>query len=203
MKRMGLFVLTCAVLLSGCRGDRSAKPPIHFNPNMDWQAKYKAQVMPLDLPEGVVAWGENKSFSNPASRDTYLKADSVFYFGKTESGQFVSRIPVKVTEAMLKRGQERFNIYCAVCHDQAGEGRGLVVQRGYPLPPSLADERLLSVEDGYIFDVITNGIRNMPAYRKQIVEADRWAIVAYVRALQKMNTATINDVPESQRGELR
>ena len=200
MKKMGLFVLACAVLLSGCRGDRSTKPPIHLNPNMDWQAKYKAQSLPLDLPEGVVAWGDRTSFSKPDSRDTYLKKDSAFYFGKLPSGQFVPRIPVKVTEAMLKRGQERYNIYCSVCHAQSGEGRGLVVQRGYPLPPNLSDERLLTVEDGHIFDVITNGIRNMPSYRKQLVESDRWAIVAYVRALQKMKTATVDDVPESQRG---
>jgi len=203
MKKISLLLLLCAVLMTGCRAQRSEKTPIHLNPNMDWQAKYKAQSLPLELPEGVVAWGVVESFSKSSTRDQYLKGDTAFYFGKTASGELVSRIPVKVTEQMLKRGQERYNIYCSVCHDQSGSGRGIVVQRGYPLPPNLTDERLVSIQDGHIFDVITNGIRNMPAYRKQINEVDRWAIVAYVRALQQMNTATIQDVPESRRGELR
>jgi len=202
MKKIAYLLLLVVVVLSGCRGQRSEKPAIHLNPNLDWQAKYKAQMFTQELPEGVVAWGTDQSFSDAETRATYLKEDSRYYFGKTASGAFVSKIPVEVTEAMMKRGQERYTIYCGMCHDQTGAGRGMVVKRGFPIPPSFHDDRLLAVEDGYVFDVITNGVRTMPAYRKQINEADRWAIVAYVRALQKMNTGSLKDVPESRRGEL-
>ena len=100
---------------------------------------------------------------------------------------------------LLKRGQERFNIYCAPCHGQTGDGQGIVVQRGYLPPPSYHQDRLRKMPDGYIFDVITNGVRNMPSYRHQVPVADRWAIVSYLRALQRSQNATINDIPPEMR----
>ncbi len=200
---IGLLGISVLIVLSGCRGARSEKTPFHLNPNFDWQPKFRAQMLTTLPPEGTVIWGNEHSFSSAKSREHYLKEDTVFYSGKLENGAFVSTIPVRVDAALMTRGQERFNIYCAACHDQSGTGRGMVVQRGFAPPPNLGDERLLTVQDGYLYDVISNGIRNMPGYAKQIPEADRWAIVAYVRALQKVQHATIEDVPESSRKEIK
>lgn len=170
------LILSALVLLTGCRGFRSEETPFHLNPNLDWQAKFKAQSLSSPVPEGVVAWGNDESFSDPASRGAYLK----------EEGSKATRVPFPVNEAVIKRGQERYNIYCGVCHDQTGSGNGIVVQRGFAPPPNLGDPRLVGSSDAYIYDVISNGIRNMPGYAKQISEEDRWAIVVYVRALQKV-----------------
>jgi len=189
-------------VVGGCRGYRSDKPAIHPNPNMDWQAKIKAQSSPMVPPEGVVAWGSEKGFSDADDRERHLRPNNSYYTGK-RGGEWVRRAPITVDRALMKRGQERFNIYCAVCHDRAGTGKGMVVQRGFVPPPNFSDQRLLAGSDGQLFDVISNGIRTMPGYAKQIDVADRWAIVAYVRALQKMRTATLSDVPARKRGELK
>lgn len=103
----------------------------------------------------------------------------------------------------METGRERYNIYCSVCHDQTGSGNGTVVQRGYLRPPHLADERLVDSPDGYIYDVIANGVRNMPAYGNKISEADRWAIVMYVRALQRLDGVPMSEVPAEYRGRLK
>ena len=96
---------------------------------------------------------------------------------------------------MLDRGQERFNIYCSPCHGRTGSGNGMVVQRGYRQPPSFHSDRLLQADAGYFFDVMTNGFGVMPDYRVQISPRDRWAIVAYIRALQLSQHAAAADVP--------
>ena len=106
----------------------------------------------------------------------------------------VSELPFPVTQAVLDRGQERYNIYCAPCHDATGSGNGLVVQRGYPKPPTYHSDRLRNVEAGYFFDVMTNGFGRMPDYRAQITPRDRWNIVAYIRALQLSQHASKADV---------
>lgn len=103
---------------------------------------------------------------------------------------------------LLQRGQERFNIYCSPCHGKTGDGKGIIVQRGMLPPPSFHEARLLQAPDGHFFDVISNGIRNMPTYRHQIPVSDRWAIVAYLRALQRSQNATINDIPVDLRGNV-
>ena len=198
-----IAVAVAGLSLVGCRGYRSEKPPIHPNPNFDWQSKVKAQTDPKALPEGVVVWGDAHGFSGAHTRDTFLKEDGRFYGGKESSGDFVAKAPVQVTSDLLLRGQERFNIYCAVCHDQTGSGKGLVISRGFAPPPDLADARILAMKDGELFGVISHGIRSMPSYAKQIKEEDRWAIVLYVRALQKARTATLEDVPVDLRSSIK
>ncbi len=190
-----ILIISFLTLGLGCRGYRSEKPPIHLNPNMDFQAKIKAQWLPLDPPFGTIPWGDQSIQEEDPGRARFLKSDSGFYFGKTQNGQWLSRVPVEVTKTVVLRGQERFNIYCAVCHDRAGTGKGPVIERGFTPAPDYADERILKLRDGEIFNIITNGIRNMPAYQYQIREEDRWAIVTYVRALQKMRTAKKNELP--------
>jgi mono/diheme cytochrome c family protein len=121
---------------------------------------------------------------------------------------FTSAPPVRpipqapLSMALLQRGQERFNIYCAPCHGRDGYGRGMVVERGYPAPPSYQEARLLSVTDEHIYMVIANGLGKMPPYGKNVPPRDRWAIVAYVRALQLSQHARWGDVPEAERSLL-
>jgi mono/diheme cytochrome c family protein len=206
MKKQMILVCVAVLGLSlvGCRGYRSEKAPIHPNPNFDWQAKVKAQSEPLSVPEGTVAWGDSESFSGDHLREKFLKEDSRFYRGKEASGAFVEKAPVTVTSEMLLRGQERFNIYCAVCHDQTGSGKGLIISRGFAPPPDLSDPRILAMKDGELFGLISHGVRTMPGYAKQIKnEEDRWAIVLYVRALQKAHNATIEDVPVGLRSNIK
>jgi mono/diheme cytochrome c family protein len=141
------------------------------------------------LVEGTVARG-------------HLDEDVAFQEGKGPDGKPLNTFPFAVTKEVLVRGQQRFNIYCSPCHDLTCSGRGMIVRRGYRQPPSYHTERLRQVENGYIFDVITNGFGAMPDYAAQINPHDRWAIVAYVRALQLSENATVNDVPAADRSQL-
>jgi mono/diheme cytochrome c family protein len=128
------------------------------------------------LVEGTVARG-------------LLHADEAFYTGKL-NGALVREMPLPVDAALVARGQERFNIFCAPCHGATGEGNGMVVQRGYRAPTAFHDARLRQADAGHFFDVMTNGFGAMPDYRQQVSPRDRWAIVSYVRALQLAHGAT-------------
>jgi cytochrome c553 len=132
----------------------------------------------------------------------HLNDDAAFYSGKSADGKFVSEFPFPVTKDVIARGQQRFNIYCAPCHGRLGDGAGMIVRRGFRRPPSYHIDRLREVPNGYIFDVITNGIGAMQDYAAQVPARDRWAIVAYVRALQLSENAKIDDVPAAQQTEL-
>lgn len=115
---------------------------------------------------------------------------------------FVTEFPVPITAADLDRGQERFNIYCSVCHGRLGDGSGMIVKRGFRKPPSFHDERLRSAPIGYFFDVETNGFGAMPDYASQIPPEDRWRIISYIRALQLSQRGALADVPQSDRDKL-
>ena len=199
MKQL-LLAMLCLATLAGCmRGTPSDKTPIHVNPNMDDQPRYDVQSRSLFFDDratlGVPRAG--------TVRRGFLGEFAGMFAGKNADGSLVAKSPVTTTMPLLKRGQERYNIYCSPCHSRMGDGKGIMIQRGYLPPPSFHEERLVKVTDGHIFDVITNGIRNMPAYRYQVPVEDRWAIVAYVRALQRSQSATINDVPQDIRGTLK
>ena len=124
----------------------------------------------------------------------HLDADTYFYTGKIGSNDG-DYLPFPATQQVLERGQQRFNIYCAPCHGELGDGNGMIVQRGYKQPPSYHIERLRKAPIGYFFDVMTNGYGAMPDYSQQVPPADRWAIAAYIRALQLSQHATEADVP--------
>ncbi len=124
----------------------------------------------------------------------HLDADTYFYTGKIGSNDG-DYLPFPVTAEVLARGQQRFNIYCSPCHGELGDGNGMIVQRGYKHPPSYHIERLRKAPIGYFFDVMTNGFGAMPDYSQQVQPADRWAIAAYIRALQLSQHATEADVP--------
>jgi mono/diheme cytochrome c family protein len=196
---MRWLVITLALLalVVGCTRNRpSDKTPIHLNQNMDDQEKYKAQAASPFFNDG-------KAMRNPVEGTVargQLRENVVYYTGKDQNGKLVKESPVPLTMDLLKRGQERYDIYCSPCHGRIGDAQSMVVKRGWvPPPASLHDDRLRDIEDGHIFDVITNGIRNMPAYKYQIPVEDRWAIVAYFRALQKSQNASADEVPASAR----
>jgi mono/diheme cytochrome c family protein len=140
----------------------------------------------------------------------HLDEDDGYYRGKQPNGEFIARVtdlrvddkPIEVNEKLIRRGQERFNIYCAPCHDQTGGGRGMVVQRGYPPPVDLSSDRVRTMADGQIFDTITHGVRNMPSYRKQVTVPDRWAIVTWVRVIGHSQHASKEDVPADKQGSI-
>ena len=138
--------------------------------------------------EGTVARGE-------------LQENAALYTGKS-GDKVVDRMPVALTPEVLARGRERFDIFCSPCHDRVGAGSGMIVRRGYRQPPSFHIDRLRVAPDGHFFDVVTNGWGAMPSYATEVPVEDRWAIVAYIRALQRSQHATIADVPPAERGRL-
>lgn len=131
----------------------------------------------------------------------FLRQDKHLYEGKV-NGRLAETFPMPINEALLKRGQERFNIFCSACHGRTGEGNGMIVQRGLKRPPSFHEKRLRESPPGYFFDVITNGFGVMYSYADRIPAEDRWAVIAYIRALQRSQNAKLSDVPENVRGEL-
>jgi mono/diheme cytochrome c family protein len=198
---MTASVLVGALLLGGCRGMKSERPPIHPNLNMDIQNRFDPQ-------EANPLFADNAAMRKPPAGTVargLLQADSRYFAGRTEEGEYVDQVPVPVNRVLLERGQERYEIFCTVCHGAAGDGNGIIMTGqssvtgqgyGYTPAPTYHSERLREVTDGYIYDVVANGVRNMPGYAQQIPVADRWAIVAYVRALQRSQNADAADVPQ-------
>ncbi len=161
------------------------------------QPKYKAQGRSdffLDqragrpLVEGTVARG-------------MLRADTLLYTGKVD-GKPAEVFPFPITDSVMARGRERYDIFCSPCHGRTGDGDGLVVRRGYRRPPAFADPRLVAMPAGHFFDVMTTGFGAMPDYAQQIAVNDRWAIAAYVRALQRSHQGSLADVPAAERARL-
>jgi hypothetical protein len=127
--------------------------------------------------------------------------DDRLYTGRV-NGEYAESIPLPVTKELLLRGQERFNIFCSPCHGRLGDGQGMIVQRGFPQPPSFHSERLRGEPVGYFYDVISNGFGVMYSYDSRIQPRDRWAIVAYIRALQLSQNANLEDLPAEAQQEL-
>ena len=130
-----------------------------------------------------------------------LRQDRHLYEGVV-NGQPAETLPMPVTAALMARGQERFNVFCSPCHGRSGEGDGMIVQRGFRKPPSYHEDRLRNAPVGYFFDVMTHGFGAMQDYSAQLPVADRWAIAAYIRALQLSQRATVDDVPADRRADL-
>lgn len=227
--------------LGGCRGDREDKPPRQFFPDMDDQPKWGPQSkseffadgrtmrqppngsVPFGrtayvagaMPMGGEASGWSHQFAD--ERSDLLKADPLVSEGTLPDGTYTPTIPIAVDMTMLKRGQERFNIYCSACHNYTGDGKGMVgAQWSYPLP-NFHDDKYKAADpknpaqetwkDGYVFHTIRYGLPDpakpgeykMPPYGHALSVRDAWAVVSYFRALQQSRDGTINDVPESIR----
>jgi mono/diheme cytochrome c family protein len=147
----------------------------------------RRQVRPL--PDGTVARG-------------FLREDSRIFAGRDGGGALVTAFPMSVDQPLLERGRQRYDIFCSPCHDRTGTGDGMVVRRGYRPPPSFHIARLRDAPVGHLFDVISNGFGAMPDYASQIDVPDRWAIVAYVRALQLAENSPVASLPAQERAQL-
>ncbi len=199
-----ILFLTCAAVVSvlGFRGEKFTRPPLELFPDMDRQPKLRPQTtadffadgLSSRLPvEGTVARGSAYEV-NPFNTGRLPAAP-----GTTN---FVAIAPVDVTMNVLKRGREKYDIYCAPCHHETGDGKGITGKYGMVGMANFHDPRLVQMPDGEMFDTITHGKNNMGGYAANIEPADRWAVVAYVRALQRSRLAEINDVPQDQRDAL-
>ncbi len=180
---IAIFLLL--LLTAACRQDMQDQPK--YKP-LGTSRFFADGRMARPIPAGTIARDE-------------LNNTNSFHTG-AENGAFVDTIPLKVDSKLLHRGQQRFDIYCSPCHGYTGDGNGMVAQRGLKIPADLHTDRLRSVPPGYIYQVIKNGYGAMGDYGDQIPVNDRWAIVAYVKALQLSRDATVNDVPAEQRREL-
>jgi len=204
------FLVVLLVSVMGFRGLPSTRPPIEVFPDMDHQAKYKPQAeskffadgrADRPLPAGTVPYGRSAEVADPA----FLKADDVHYAGKNPDGSFLRGFPadLAVNEALVRRGQNRFEIYCLPCHGKLGDGQGITKSYGMATTPTYHDDRIRNMPEGEIFNTITNGKNTMFPYADKLSPDDRWAVVAYVRALQRASHASIDDVPPDQRGGLK
>ncbi len=181
---LALLALTTLVA-AGCRQDMHDAPRYEA---FEASASFPDGRASRTAPAGTVARG-------------WLRDDEALYTGKV-AGQNVEQFPFPIAHADLLRGQQRFNIYCTPCHGKLGDGHGMVVQRGLRPAASYHHDRLRTEKAGYFYDVITNGFGAMQGYAEQIPVRDRWLIVAYVRALQLSQHASVNDVPADQRAAL-
>lgn len=203
-----LIALLPPALISRARATKSTSPRINIIPDMDFQPRFLPQTeneMYLDgrsmrpRMEGTIARGA-------------LREDDHFDRGQ-QNGEWATAFPMEVTRQVMNRGRERFEIYCAPCHGVGGYGDGMVSRRASELtelghanwtpPTSMHDELVRERPVGHLFNTITHGIRNMPPYGSQIKTADRWAVVAYVKALQRSQNATLSDVPPDARPALQ
>lgn len=195
------FILLVLVIVSiaGCRGDISRRPPIEMFPDMDRQPRVRPQTLSRFFPDGL---GSRLPVPGTIARGAPYQ-DIPFNTGRLSGAtNFVEFIPVPVTELLLARGRERYDIYCTVCHGAAGDGRGVTSRYQMVGTANFHDLRLVTMTDGEIFNTITYGKNLMGAYGPQIDIADRWGIIAYVRALQRARLATPDDVPEPMRSSL-
>jgi mono/diheme cytochrome c family protein len=197
---LGALTLASIICLTGCaRGCTSSRPPIHVNPSMDDQPRADPQTASTFFRDGA-------SMRQPVPGTIPiggLQEDTAFFTGKGADEQYVATIPVTVDTKLVDRGRERYRIYCQPCHDARGDGKGILFQRGNVPTASLHDEKILKYSDGEIFDIITNGRGLMSSYRWPIPPADRWAIVAYVRELERerqARTASTQDTTSTNEG---
>jgi len=179
---MSLLLIITVAFTGGCkRGTPTSKSPIHLNPNMDYQPKYEAQETSDFFDNGA----SNRLQVEGTVGRGRLNEDIPFYTGKeTVDGEFISEIPIALSEQDERRGEDRYRIYCAMCHGMSGSGNGIVIEKGFFPPPKYSDDKLLKMSSGQIFHTITNGYNNMQSYKQQIPVRDRWLIVDHVRKLQ-------------------
>jgi len=177
-----LWTAFCIVMLGGCSQEMANQP--RYEP-LEPSAFFQDGLSSRQLVNGTVARGHQP-------HDTPLET------GRAH-GDLVETLPMPVTEALLRRGEERYNIYCAPCHSRVGTGQGMIVSRGYPRPPSFHNPRLRQMPIGYFFVVATDGFGRMPAYGRMVPTPDRWAIAAYIRALQYSQYAPVAELPAETR----
>jgi len=179
-------LLPVLIALSACRQDMHDAP--RYEPLEESRFFTDGQASRL-LPAGTVARGQ-------------LRADDLLYRGVGPDGGFATELPVPVTKALLERGRERFEIFCSPCHGRTGDGRGMIVQRGFKAPQTFHQDRLRNMPIGYTFDVMTNGFGQMSSYVSQVPVEDRWAIAAWVQTLQLAQHAPADRLSAAERARL-
>ncbi len=178
--RFGALALMAALAALGCRQDMHDQPRLEA---LEKNAFFENQMASRPIPAGTVPRG-------------LLKDDTRLYQGRDAAGDFVDALPMALSHELVVRGQSRFEIFCSPCHDSTGGGEGMIVRRGYKQPSPLYEQRLKDMPSGYFFDVITNGFGLMSSYANQVPVEDRWAIVAYIRALQLSQNSALAELPE-------
>jgi len=202
------FLVVLVISIAGFRGRLSTRPPVEVFPDMDRQAKYKPQAesrffadgrADRPLPAGVVPRGR----SVVADPD-FLRAADFLYRGKAPNGEFARGFPpsLPISESFMARGRERYTIYCAPCHGALGDGQGITKPYGMVTTASYHDDRLRQMPEGEIFNTITNGKNTMGAYADKLSPEDRWAVILYVRALERARQGTEADVPADHKADL-
>ena len=193
-----LLLIAFLIATSGCSSSPARTPPIEVFADMDHQPKYQPQAASAFFADGRA--------SRPPVPGTValgrLKEDDAFYRGVVGE-HYVGENPLPLDMEALHRGRERFNIYCSPCHDRAGTGRGIVAMKSAWIATDLTSEPVQEMADGELFSIITDGRRSMPGYRFQVRERDRWAVVGYVRALQRAALGKVEDVPPELRDSIR
>ena len=201
------FLVVLTISIAGFHGRVSERPPVEVFPDMDRQAKYKPQASSRffadgradrPVPPGTVPRGRTAG-ADPA----FLRADDGFFRGRAADGSFAKGFPAQVAVdlKLMERGRDRFIIYCAPCHGALGDGNGIT--RAYNMnPASFHDDRLRQMPEGEIFNTISNGKNTMLGYGDKLAVADRWAVVAYLRALQRAREGTPADVPPEHKPDL-
>lgn len=193
-KHLLFAAIVLPLLLSACRGQLSKEEPIHPNMNMDQQKRFEPQ-------EKNEFFSDNRAMRKPVEGTIArgnLKADKALYYGINEDSSYVEDIPVDVTKSFIYRGKDQYEVFCAPCHGLTGEGNGIIMENnyGYVPAPSFHIERVRNQSDGYLYSAIANGIRTMPSYATQIPVKDRWAIVSYIRALQRSQHVPEEEIKE-------
>jgi mono/diheme cytochrome c family protein len=203
-----LFFAVLVVSILGFRGRRSTRPPLEVFPDMDLQAKYKPEMeshffangmVDRPIPPGTVPRGRTGA-ANPA----YLRADDFLYRGLAPDGKFARGFPpeLKIDQRFMERGRGRYTIYCSPCHGALGDGQGITHGYGMLTTASYQQERIMQMPEGEIFNTITHGKNTMKSYADKLSPKDRWAVIAYVRALELARHGTVADVPADHRADL-
>lgn len=187
-KLVGLVCITaCLLLLTGCWFDMRQQP----------------KVKPLAQSDFFLDGQASRALIADTVARGHLDLDKAYYQGMNDDETPVDVFPIEITREVLERGHERFDIFCLPCHGRLGNGQGMIVQRGFKTPPSFHIDRLREAPPGHFYDAITNGFGVMYSYASRIPPEDRWAIIAYIKALQLSQNATIDDVPPDQQNKLQ
>jgi len=208
-----LFIIIAVVSLLGFRGSKSTEPPLWVFPDMDIQPKYLPQGKndffedgrnDRPTPAGVVIRGQTDDLKNVFSPDyNYAVAENPsLYSGEDNQGNWYRGFPIEVTQELMDLGEEKYTIFCQVCHGASGNGNGITKSYGMVATPTYHDDRLRDMAEGEIYNTIVHGKNTMMPYGYKLRIEERWAIVAYVRALQLANNASVEDVPGEFRSEL-
>ncbi len=208
------LLLACVPLLSGCRQDMASQPRYD---TFERSPFFRDNSSARPLPEGTVARGQLRADSHlfegrsgesgeqpraVAVLGAFLAGSPLAAASVTFAPDQVDTFPFSVTERVLERGRQRFDIYCALCHGTTGEADGKIVERGYVRPPSYHIDRLRNAPAGYFFDVMTNGYGAMPDYASEVPVHDRWAIAAYIRVLQLSQNVPLDQLSPQERAKL-